>query len=62
MANKVYGGTPKTQQSLCLTCRAAWHMKTVNLGQIIICRATSDWRRFITESEEFEKSLIWKIV
>jgi len=38
--NKVIGGTPRSDRaSMCLTCRLAWHMKTVNLGEIIICRA-----------------------
>lgn len=37
--NKVIGGTPRSSDSLCKTCRAAFHVRTVNLGEIVICRA-----------------------
>ena len=46
MANKVIGGTPRSDgTSMCLTCRAAWHMKTVNLGEVVICRAIGQGMR-----------------
>jgi len=40
MSVKVIGGTPRSDgSSLCMTCRAAWHMRTVNLGEVVMCRA-----------------------
>lgn len=48
VANKVIGGTPRSDSaSLCLTCRAAWHMKTVNLGEVIMCRAFNNGFRIL---------------
>lgn len=38
MADKVHGGTPVGNQSLCVTCRAAHVVRGVNMQEMTICR------------------------
>jgi hypothetical protein len=37
--NKVYGGTPKTSESICLSCRLSQIVRGTNLQQIVYCNA-----------------------
>jgi hypothetical protein len=39
MANKVIGGTPRGNESLCVTCRMAHNIVGVNMQRITVCRS-----------------------
>jgi hypothetical protein len=36
--NKVYGGTPVGNKSLCATCRMAHHVRGIDMQEQLICR------------------------
>lgn len=41
MADRVIGGTPVGNKSLCATCRMAHHVRGINMQEVTLCRANN---------------------